>query len=290
MLLIERRHNVVAPAWSAFLFLSVAAFSAYFVSATEECHSYDEVCDIQVATGNALSAFRSWHDNSKEDRIWTFYDEAVPFATSTTYTTGYVNEWDGDASWSSTGAYMVGWYSYHDNGKEDRRFNIYYRNLATGYTRGSCAWTGFNDWDESDALHEGQDDSYVFGMYSYHDDFHEDRKTKFYFCTVIAPSPPPPPPLPPPPSPPPPSPPPPGSHGVPIVTIGVASSKVTSSEFDFKIKVADDDCSGYTSDCLGSITAVTQSTAAGLHCDVVVADTSDSSCSLATAGDYLPCK
>ena len=25
-------------------------------------------------------------------------------------------------------------------------------------------------------------------------------------------------------------------------------------------------------------------------CDVVVADTSDSSCSLATAGDYLPCK
>ena len=40
----------------------------------------------------------------------------------------------------------------------------------------------------------------------------------------------------------------------------------------------------------GSSTAVTQSTAAGLHCDVVVADTSNLSCSLATAGDYLPCK
>jgi hypothetical protein len=80
-----------------------------------------------------------------------------------------------------------------------------------------------------------------------------------------------PPPPAPPPSPPPPSPPPPGSNGVPTVTIGVKSSQVTDREFDFKIKVSDNDCSDSTN-CLGTSSAVSTNTAKGLKCDAYVKD------------------
>ena len=98
---------------STFLFLLVAAFSAAFVSADKKCHSYDKNCDVAVDSGKAIYKLWSKHRNKKEDRIWTFYEKTVPFATSTTTTTSYVNNWDGKGSWTSSDDYLVGWYSTH---------------------------------------------------------------------------------------------------------------------------------------------------------------------------------
>jgi len=268
---------------STFLSLLVAVFSAALVSATEyhDCDVSTKTCDVEVNDNEALYKFTSRYSDGKKDRMWIFYGKAVPFATSNTHESAeYLDGWTKDnVEWESEDEYLVGWYSIYGGALvTDRVFKMRYRTLATGYTRGGCKWepTSTGGWEDYNE-HSGPDDTYVFGYKS--DYKSNDRQTQFLFCTVIAPSPPPPPPSPPP-----------GNHGAPAVTIGVKSLKVTSSEFDSKIKVADDGCSGYTSDCLGSSTAVTQSTAAGLHCDVVVADTSDPSCSLATAGDYLPCK
>ena len=259
-----------------------------FVSGDKYCHDWDNVCNQQVGTGNAIYKLWAQHSNSKEDRIWTFYETSVAFATSTTYSTGYLNEFDQAVSWASSSAYIVGWYSYHSNSAEDRRFNVYYRYIATGYVTKNCYWSNFNGYDGTNDWWEGGSSYYAFGIQSYHDNSKEDRVSRFYWCQLTPPSPPPPPPSPPPPSPPPPSPPPPGSNGVPTVTIGVASSQVTDYEFDFQISVADNDCSD-TVDCLGTSAAVTTNMAKGLHCDAYVADTSDASCTYATSGDYLPC-
>ena len=168
--------------------------------------------------------------------MWIFYAKAVPFATSDTHESAqYLNDWkESDVKWESEDEYLVGWYSDFDGGKDDRRFKMKDRKLATGYTRGVCKWEkGTGGWEDDDVEHIGPDDSYVFG---YKSDFQSgDRKTEFYFycyCAVsasafsfaatsftatsfaatsfTATSPPPPP-----------SPPPPGNHGVPVVTIGV---------------------------------------------------------------------
>ena len=112
--------------------------------------------------------------------------------------------------------------------------------------------------------------------------------TKEESCNTQAcpppPSPPSPPPLPPP------SPPPPGSNGVPTVAIGVQALQVTDREFDFQITVSDNDCSDVTN-CLGTPFLVNANTAKGLQCDAYVASSStDTSCTYATSGSYLPCK
>ena len=254
--------------WNAFALVSVA-FSAWSVMATKYCHNWDGTCDVEVDSGNAIYKLWSRHDNGREDRIWTFYEKSVPFATSHTHWTGWLNNWDQPVDWSSSSAYMVGWYSDHSNSAEDRRFRIKYRNLKSGYTRKSCQWSGYNGWDAE--ANWGGGDHYVFGIYSYHDNGREDRRTKFYWCNVQAPSPPPPPP----PSPPPPSPLPPGGryNGPKIeVKIGNPVLVVTDSEFDFDIQVNDPDgCTNGGKNCF-SLSNFEQNYKAGLRCNVYVGD------------------
>ena len=84
---------------STFLFLLVAAFSAAFVSADKYCHNYDRDCDVEINSGKAIHALWSQHRNGKGDRIWTFSSKNVPFGTSSTTKTGYVNNWDGRGHW-----------------------------------------------------------------------------------------------------------------------------------------------------------------------------------------------
>ena len=129
---------------STFLSLLVAVFSAALVSATEyrECNVKTKDCDVEVNDDEALYKFTSRYSNAKEDRMWIFYAKAVPFATSDTHESAqYLNDWkESDVKWESEDEYLVGWYSDFDGGKDDRRFKMRYRTLATGYTRGDCEW------------------------------------------------------------------------------------------------------------------------------------------------------
>ena len=124
---------------STFLSLLVAVFSAALVSATEyhDCDEKTIDCDVQVANDEALYKFTSRYSSAKNDRMWIFYGKAVPFATSDTHESAeYLNDWrESDIKWESEDEYLVGWYSDFDGGKNDRRFKMRYRTLATGYTR-----------------------------------------------------------------------------------------------------------------------------------------------------------
>ena len=173
---------------------------------------------------------------------------------------------------------MRGWSSYHANSEEDRRFKLRYSDLADGYTRGDCQWSGTNAYDGEYTFTRGSN-YYAFGIKSFFKINHaNDRTFSFLFCSVNAPPPPAPPP------------PPPGSNGVPTVAIGVQAVQVTDREFDFQITVSDNDCSDVTN-CLGTPSLVNANTAKGLQCDAYVASSStDTSCTYATSGSYLPCK
>ena len=173
--------NFIAPVWSTVLFLLVASFGTKLVSADYNCWTYDGVCDFWSSSGTALYQFWSRHDNFYEDRIWTIRNKAVPFWTDNDYSTDYVNGWSQAFTWESSTQYMRGWYSYHANSEEDRRFKIRYSDLADGYTRGDCQWSGTNAYDGEYTFTRGSN-YYAFGIKSTNDDFPKTERSHFCFA------------------------------------------------------------------------------------------------------------
>jgi len=69
----------------------------------------------------------SYHSDSKEDRRWTFYCGELKsgYETYDCGWTNYVNGWDQDVNYDCPkDGIMRGISSYHDNGKEDRRWRF----------------------------------------------------------------------------------------------------------------------------------------------------------------------
>ncbi|KAG8438675.1 hypothetical protein GDO86_005024 [Hymenochirus boettgeri] len=69
----------------------------------------------------------SIHDNKREDRRWKiFCCKGEVKVDSNCRWSGYVNDFDQYLRWDApSDYYMVGLSSYHDNKREDRRWNYY---------------------------------------------------------------------------------------------------------------------------------------------------------------------
>lgn len=103
---------------------------------------------------------------------------------------GYDNDWDRPLSVTCGSRKSINRiYSTHDNGKEDRRWDIECSNLPGVASllrlRETCSWTSHyvNDWDypfNYNCPHNG----YITGMYSVHDNGKEDRRWKFRCCSL----------------------------------------------------------------------------------------------------------
>ncbi|KAM8974368.1 hemagglutinin/amebocyte aggregation factor-like isoform 1-T1 [Pelodytes ibericus] len=88
-------------------------------------NNLDQELDYTCPFGSVLGGMESYHDNSKEDRRWKYLccQGEVPVTRNCKWS-GYVNEFDGYLRWDApTNQYLVGARSYHDNGKEDRRWS-----------------------------------------------------------------------------------------------------------------------------------------------------------------------
>jgi len=85
-------------------------------------------------SGYGMTGFRSFHDNSVEDRRFgihcrKFTGTAVHFNQGHS---GWVNGWDGNVDYYHNSDYMLyGMNSVHDNGKEDRLFGFYYTHMRS---------------------------------------------------------------------------------------------------------------------------------------------------------------
>lgn len=94
----------------------------------------------------------SWNDHSADKITQTLNRQFVELSekamwnagyqlSGTVYTTGYINNLDGVLDYSlPDGCVMVGLYSYHDSGSDDRRWRIKYRILQRAPF--SFSWTG----------------------------------------------------------------------------------------------------------------------------------------------------
>merc|ERR1711868_14894 len=89
--------------------------------------------------------------------------------------TGWVNNMDGGFTYTCpTNQAIVGFYSYHNNGNEDRKWRFYCASFhGVGFRQG--AWPGWQtSWDAYWNLNCGHNPA--IGWSSYHDNRREDRR------------------------------------------------------------------------------------------------------------------
>ena len=118
----------------------------------------------------------SVHSNYHEDRSWNWECRDVVSGGSTegcSQTADYVNEWDLPMNFMCpANKYVAGVESYHDNGREDRRWKFTCCAIKDHITI-SCRQTDYvNEWDEAMNF-QANPGEVITGVYSYHDNFRE---------------------------------------------------------------------------------------------------------------------
>merc|ERR1712167_535494 len=92
---------------------------------------------------------------------------------------GYINNWDAHMNWHTNGAtYVSGLQSWHNNGREDRRFRPLVTTIGSSqYGRTLTGWV--NNMDRQ-FDYTCPHNKAIVGMYSYHHNHYEDRQWRFY--------------------------------------------------------------------------------------------------------------
>ena len=89
------------------------------------CNQYDKYHSFRCPSGQAVYRVRGYHNNGKEDRIYCWYCQSQNGSYSSCYNTGYINYFDQPVYFScKVNYFLAGVRSYHDNKREDRRFDF----------------------------------------------------------------------------------------------------------------------------------------------------------------------
>ncbi|KAM3926649.1 hemagglutinin/amebocyte aggregation factor-like [Leptodactylus fuscus] len=162
------------------LLLGIAVVSA----APQErwANNYDQVLNYQCPSHQSINLIFSIHDNKREDRIWDFGCQNTFNNPGSCSWTGYVNDFDQEFTFTCPfGTVLSGMDSYHDNGREDRRWRFLCCQGETAVQR-NCQWSGYiNDFDGY-LRWDAPPNHYLVGAHSYHDNHREDRRWNYYSC------------------------------------------------------------------------------------------------------------
>jgi len=143
---------------------------------------FDGRLNFECPPGEYVHRIESVHDNRREDRRWKFHCRAG-FVTKTCRWSGYVNNWDARMHYICPGNdVIVGAHSYHDNGREDRRWK--YKCCEVVAKTSNCRWSNWiNGWDArmDKQLSHGE---VIRGFYSVHDNGREDRVWRVLTCKM----------------------------------------------------------------------------------------------------------
>jgi len=159
---------------------------------TNYVNGWDNYFQSTLETNRLFTGIASVHDNDKEDRRFRVHWAQLYDGLKCTNRrwSGYRNNWDQQLDYKCGGNSAIsGLQSYHDNGKEDRRFNIQCCDLSNnGEWRISDIYkTGYvNEFDKQVNYRCGYMEVLV-GLFSYHDNRFEDRRSKLY-CGRLAPT------------------------------------------------------------------------------------------------------
>uniref|UniRef100_F7A0W1 Uncharacterized protein n=1 Tax=Xenopus tropicalis TaxID=8364 RepID=F7A0W1_XENTR len=145
-------------------------------------NNYDEPLYFECPNHQSISLIISNHDNKREDRVWDFSCKATFSEQKFCYWTGYVNDFDQEFTFTcASGAVLTGMDSYHDNKREDRRWQFLCCQGEVPVDR-LCTWSGYvNQFDEY-LRWDADPNYYLVGVSSYHDNSKEDRRWRYQSC------------------------------------------------------------------------------------------------------------
>ena len=89
-------------------------------------NDYDQPLDVRCASGAGMYQVQSIYDGGRRDRRWSWYCKNLKRNANTQCAfTDYVNHFDEPMYFMcGSNQYIAGVYSYHDNGREDRRWRF----------------------------------------------------------------------------------------------------------------------------------------------------------------------
>jgi len=128
--------------------------------------------------------------------LWALLTNEIASATERKinlkqHLSGYENSWDGKldfwagryGTYSVSNKMITGFYSHHDNNREDRRWRFYTGSASEVKCKVSGTKNWANDWDGR-LKFECRKNEALYGVYSEHDNGTEDRRWKFKCCNV----------------------------------------------------------------------------------------------------------
>ncbi|KAG9329598.1 hypothetical protein JZ751_003510 [Albula glossodonta] len=153
------------------------------VAQAEYHNSYDDPLTFTCNQEDSISMVTSKHSNSHEDRLYGFSCKKTFDSLAQCFWTNYVNCFDERFTFYCPPNHVIsGMASYHDNGREDRRWK-YYCCRVNNYCNSNCRWTTYvNNFDDYFTWNVPSQ-NYLVGAESYHDNKREDRRWRFYYCT-----------------------------------------------------------------------------------------------------------
>jgi len=124
-----------------------------------------------------VSGLGGQHDNGKEDRLFKVMYTQIGANKARSQWSNWANSWDGDLTYTCPSNMVItGLHSYHDNGKEDRRWKFRCSSFK-GLAVNQGSWSGWkNDWDKTFYASCGQKP--LVGLHSVHSNRKEDRRWK----------------------------------------------------------------------------------------------------------------
>ena len=155
------------------------------VSSTHYLNQMDEPFSWNVRKGHAIIGAYSYHNNRKEDRRWYFRYAKIK---GVNYFRGHqslpITHYDVEMySQCGYGYILTSISSWHNNRKEDRQWHF----RCSGVQRSRldyCHWTHYlNDFDKP-LNYRAPKDFVIIGVYSYHNNRHEDRRFMFRICRL----------------------------------------------------------------------------------------------------------
>merc|ERR1712121_153850 len=119
--------RVLSRSERTFSMFRLALVTALVAVALGWQNNWDARHYMYCRNGQHIRRLRSYHDNHREDRRWQADcgDIANVKADQSCVWSGYVNGWDEMLTYACpSGRVLTGMDSYHDNGREDRRFRF----------------------------------------------------------------------------------------------------------------------------------------------------------------------
>ncbi|XP_038636792.1 hemagglutinin/amebocyte aggregation factor-like isoform X2 [Scyliorhinus canicula] len=146
-------------------------------------NEYDDKLLFTCPTLTTIGLISSQHHSYYEDRLWDFKCKATFSELPTCAWTNYVNNMDEEFVFTCPfGSIITGVEACHSNYYEDRRWKFSCCRVPNTCNK-DCFWTDYLNLFDDYFSWKVPDSAYLVGVSSYHNDYREDRRWKYQYCT-----------------------------------------------------------------------------------------------------------